>query len=63
MFDEEVYEDLLALYSFLNDNQNWYGPINDGLFNVLETTREQFESFVVWDFRLAHPSYTMKMRL
>ena len=40
MLTEEQYEDLLALYSFLNYNQNWYGPIDDGLFNILETTRE-----------------------
>ena len=46
MLTEEQYEDLLALYSFLNYNQNWYGPIDDGLFNILETTREQFEHFI-----------------
>ena len=31
MLTEEQYEDLLALYSFLNNCQNWYGPIDDGL--------------------------------
>ena len=33
MLTEEQYEDILALYSFLNYYQNWYGPIDDGLFD------------------------------
>jgi len=47
MLTEEQYEDLLALYSFLNYYQNWYGPIDDGLFDILGTTREQFENFII----------------
>jgi len=64
MLTEEQYEDLLALYSFLNDCQNWYGPIDDGLFDILKTTREQFEYFIGMYFKACtHPSYIIKMRL
>jgi len=45
MFDEEVYEDLLALYPFLCMLQNGHGPIADGLFDIFATTRLQFENF------------------
>jgi len=55
MLTKEQYEDLLALYSFLNYNQNWYGPIEDGLFNILETTREQFDLFIWMTFRAYKP--------
>jgi len=51
---EEQYEDLLALYSFLNYYQN-YGPIDDGLFDILKTTREQFEHFISMSFRACTP--------
>jgi len=46
MFDEEVYEDLLALYPFLCMLQNKHGPIADGLFDIFATTRLQFEHFI-----------------
>jgi len=55
MLTEEQYEDLLALYSFLNYYQNWYGPIDDGLFDILGTTREQFENFIVDKFKVYAP--------
>ena len=55
MLTKEQYEDLLALYSFLNDCQNWYGPIDDGLFDILGTTREQFEHFIATKFRAYKP--------
>ena len=45
MFDEEVYEDLLALYPFFCMLQNGHGPIADGLFDIFATTRLQFENF------------------
>jgi len=56
MLTEEQYEDLLALYSFLNDCQNWYGPIDDGLFDILKTTREQFEYFIGMYFKACTPT-------
>jgi len=43
--EEEVYEDLLALYPFLCMLQNKHGPIADGLFDIFATTRVQFENF------------------
>jgi len=46
MFDEEVYEDLFALYPFLCMLQNKHGPIADGLFDIFATTRVQFEHFI-----------------
>ena len=46
MFDEEVYEDLLALYPLLCMLQNKHGPIADGLFDIFATTRLQFEHFI-----------------
>jgi len=48
MFDKEVYEDLLALYSFFFMLQNGHGPIADGLFDIFATTRLQFENFACW---------------
>ena len=46
MFDDEVYEDLFALYPFFCMLQNKHGPIADGLFDIFATTREQFEHFI-----------------
>jgi len=48
MLTKEQYEDLFALNSFFCSLQNGFGPITDGLFNILATTRAQFEDFIVW---------------
>jgi len=55
MFTEEQYEDLLALYSFLNNCQNRYGPNDGGLFDILGTTRSQFEDFIMDEFKVYAP--------
>ena len=55
MFDEEVYEDLIALYSFFCMLQNGHGPIADGLFDIFATTRLQFEDFACCEFKVYAP--------
>ena len=63
MFDEEVYEDLFALYPFLCMLQNKHGPIADGLFDIFATTREQFEHFITeGGFKVYAPVLYMKMQ-
>ena len=44
--DEQVYE-LKAVTSFLNHNQNWYGPTAAaGHFDITATTRDDFLLFI-----------------
>jgi hypothetical protein len=43
------YEELLALFSYFNWLQSAYGPITDGVFNIFQTTRQDFRDFILVD--------------
>jgi len=47
MLREDQYEELLALYSYLNWLQMVYGPINDGVFNIFRASRNHFEGWLI----------------
>ena len=55
MLREDQYEELLALYSYLNWSQRVYGPIADGVFNIFRTSRNHFDWFISDIYDVSNP--------
>ena len=53
---EEEYESIFAaLGSFINNLQNNYGPIEDGMFDITTVSYHHFECFVATSFDIQQP--------
>ena len=55
------YEELLALFSYFNWLQSAYGPIADGVFNIFQTTRQDFRDFIGGSFNVRNPCFILWM--
>jgi len=55
MLREDQYEELLALYSYLNWSQMVYGPIADGVFNIFNASRNHFDWFINEVYDVSNP--------
>jgi len=51
----EEYDGIFALDSFINNLQNNYGPIEDGMFDITTVSHYQFECFVARSFDIQQP--------
>ena len=51
----EEYESICALESFINNLQNNYGPIEDGMFDITTISRDGFMNFVWNRFDITKP--------
>ena len=51
----EEYESIFALDSFINNLQNNYGPIEDGMFDITTVSYHHFECFVATSFDIQQP--------
>ena len=50
MLHSGQFEELLALFSYFNWLQSAYGPIADGVFNIFQTTHQDFRDFIAGSF-------------
>ena len=55
MLREDQYEELLALYSYINWLQMVYGPITDGVFNIFRASRSHFDWFISDVYDVSNP--------
>ena len=55
MLREDQYEELLALYSYINWLQMVYGPIADGVFNIFRASRNHFDWFISDVYDVSNP--------